>query len=340
MRSLHRAGRMALVAATAVLALGVTASAASASTMASNGQLRWTMQNSYTLGCSAPPGLNCTWLGYLTNPAPGPASAKGTASTENGAVGTTVSPTSPRGAGVLYTFGFPFNGLMSSGPVYTGGGSDEFEFDGTLKFFSPPFVPPPGEGGHGFTMTIEDPLVTLAGDGTGALYASGLGQGTTATYDRSEPVFDLDLTTATIETDADGTQTIGPIVPSIHEGDYAFPGEYPTDSGPNRAPNIFGSFTLVLNEPEGGGGQFGPPGPQGEKGDTGEAGARGATGVPGVSGARGKQGKQGKRGPQGKSGKSATGKKKNKKGKPGRKGKPGKKGKKERAVRRATISLR
>ncbi len=317
MRSLHRARRVALAAATATLALGLSASAASA-----DGQLRWTLENSYSSGCSAPPTpVNCTWLGFMTNPAVGPG-ARGTATPEEGAAGAIVSPTSPRGAGVFYTFGFPFTSTGSSGPIYTGGGSDSFEFDGKLSFIAP--MPPDG---HGITLTVVDPKVTLAGDGSGALYASGLmtpgsTPGAIAPYDRTKPIFDLDLATTTVVTDTDGTQTIGPIVPSIHEGGYAFPASFATGAGPERTPNTFGSFTLVLNSPEG---PAGPAGPQGEKGDAAQ-GVRGPAGAPGVAGARGKRGKQGK---QGKPGKSAKAKKKK-----------NKHSKRKRLVRRATISLR
>lgn len=343
MRSLHRVKRVALVAATAALALGLTASAASAA-----GQLRWTMQNSFPSGCSST-GLNCTWLGYLTNPTPF-SGARGTATPEAEATGATVSPASPRGANVFYTFGFPQDVGSSSGPVYTGGGSDEFEFEGTLEFESPP-----APNGHDFTMTVEDPLIVLNGDDTGELYAEGAipGSDPPATYDRTEPVFDLDLTSATIETDTDSAQTICGIVPSIHEGGYAFPANYATGAGPDRTPNTFGSFALVLNAgaitglgpvckqgpvgPEGPEGPAGEPGEQGDTGPEGPAGPAGPQGVrgpasaPGVAGAQGPRGKQGKRG---KPGKSATAKKKAKR-KRARAA-----AKRKRVVRRATISLR
>lgn len=268
----RRATRSLLVAAitaTAVLAIGATTASAA-------GQLRWTLENAFATGCSGT-GLNCTWLGYVTNPTPG-SGARGTTTPVAPATGSVVTPTSPRGAGIDYSFGFPQDG----GDETYSGAAQSFEFEGAIQFTSP--LPP---AGHGITMTIVDPRVVLAGDGTGELYASGVkaaGVGTTAPYDETKPVLDLDLSAVDYEFEADGTQTIGGIVPSIHETDYAFPSNYVTGAGPDRTPNTFGSFALVLNAPDAGQGPAGPQGPTGPAGPQGPAGAQGELGPRGKPG--------------------------------------------------------
>jgi hypothetical protein len=265
----RRRGSRALVAA----AIGIAALLSSAGAASAAGQLQWTLQNSFSSGCSTS-GLDCTWLGYMTNPTPF-SGTRGSVSATAPALGTTVTPTSPRGASVFNSFAYPLDEASSSGTTYTGG-AQSLEFDGTLNFISPP---PPN--GHGITMTIEDPLVELAGDGSGTLSASGVkaaGVGNTAPYDRTEPVFDLDLTDILVITEANGTQTVAGIVPSIHETDYAFPSNYPTGSGPDRDPNTFGNFALVLNQPEGPSGPTGPAGPVGPVGPAGPVGPKGEDG--------------------------------------------------------------
>jgi hypothetical protein len=261
----RRRGIRALAAlAVAVVAACLTAGAASA-----DGQLRWTSQTSFASGCTTTL-IDCTWLGYMTNPAPG-SGTRGTVDAIPPALGTTIAPTSPRGHNVFNAFAFPFDAVDSTGATYTGG-AQGFEFDGAIRFLSP--LPP---GGHGITMTIEDPRVELAGDGTGALFASGVkaaGVGSTAPYDRTQPVFDLDLTDIVVTTAYDGTQTVDGIVPSIDEGGYAFPANYVTGAGPDRTPNTFGGFALVLNQPAAAGGSpgAGPIGPAGPTGPAGPAG--------------------------------------------------------------------
>lgn len=265
----RRGARSIAAVALGALALAMTASAASA-----NGELRWTFENAYATGCSVT-GLHCTWLGYMTNPAPG-SGTRGSVSVTAPALGTTVTPTSPRGANVFNSFAFPT--AAADAATRFSGGAQSLEFEGTIEFVSPP---PPN--GHGITMTVEDPRIELAGNGTGALFASGVkaaGVGTTAPYDRTKPVLDLDLTNVVVETSVDGTQTIDGIVPSIDEADYAFPANYAAGAGPDRTPNTFGSFSLALDRPDGVGG---PPGPRGADGAAGPIGATGPLGPTGTT---------------------------------------------------------
>lgn len=273
MKLLPRARRRGPRTAAAVAAVALLALAATSSTASADGQLQWSFENAYASGCSGT-ALHCTWLGYMTNPAPG-SGTRGSVSVVAPALGTAVTPASPRGAGVSNTFAFPLDEAASSATTYTGG-AQSLEFDGAIEFLSP--LPPDG---HGITMTVEDPRVELAGDGTGALFASGVkaaGVGSTAPYDRTQPVFDLDLTNVVVTTAFDGTRTVEGIVPSIDEGGYAFPGNYATGAGPDRTPNTFGGFSLVLDRPQGGSGPAGPTGPAGLVGPAGPRGQQGPAG--------------------------------------------------------------
>jgi hypothetical protein len=298
----RRVGRVTAAAIVGALALAIAATSASAAS-----QLEWSLENAYSSGCSTS-GLHCTWLGYMTNPAPG-SGTRGTVAPTGAAVGPTVTGAAPspslRGANVFYAWSFPYND--GTGESYNGGAAT-YEFDGGMSFTSP--APP---NGHGITITVVDPEVVVDGDGTGSLYAEGLkatGVGTTAPYDRTLPVFDLDFSDAIVQFNPDGSQSVVGIVPSIHEADYAFPANYAAGDGPNRTPNTFGSFALRFNVdadagPTGPGGPAGPTGASGSDGTNGADGAAGAAGATGAKGdkgdrgTRGRRGKRGKRGPRG-----------------------------------------
>lgn len=108
---------------------------------------------------------------------------------------------------------------------------------------------------------MEDSRFVIAGT-TGRLYASGQGQTSAGArpYDRSSPVFDLDLTNATLSVGADGSWTV--IGPSLATGDYVFGPSYSADAGPERTPNTFGSFGFQLAA-----GTEADPGPGDDGGD-------------------------------------------------------------------------
>ncbi|HST39265.1 MAG TPA: HtaA domain-containing protein [Conexibacter sp.] len=236
--------------------------------------LDWTVENAYRAGCSGS-GLNCTWLGYTTN-SPAPMGAAGTATPSDGATGPTVTPQSPRGAGENVTWRFP----AASGSISTTPLQGEMAFRGKVAFVSP--APP---AGHGFTISVENPRIVLdVGGTTGRLYASGSTSQGTGSYDQSQPVFDLAVTDAGTLS-FDGTRTFSLLAPAIATTDLVFPGRsYPAGSGPNRTPNIFGSFTISVTP---------DTGAKGDKGDTGAAGAPGAAGRNGTNGTNGKDGKDG-----------------------------------------------
>jgi Htaa/Collagen triple helix repeat (20 copies) len=294
-----RLRRFATLLGVAVAALAATAGGASADVT-----LDWTVENAYSSGCSSS-GLNCTWLGYSTNPTPfsgadGTVTASGTA-TITGPSGTlvpSIDGASARGAGQDYTFAYPADaGLLDTESL-----AGELTFDGVVEFKSVK---------HGFTITVENPRIVLDGKGGGKLYASGTGSAGTP-YPDTDPVFDLDLSRATWNLYADGTRTLSCIVPSIATAGIVFGGAYPPGAGPQRTPNIFGSFGVRISEtvaaPRPTGGCAPPPGdlPTGPQGPAGPQGLIGPEGPKGDKGDRGARGKQGKRGPRGKRGKQVA----------------------------------
>lgn len=293
----RRAARAIAGSAVAAATLALTAGTASAAVT-----LDWTVENAFSSGCSGT-GLNCTWLGHVTNPTPGPG-ARGSVTTSEGATiagpdGASVSVidgTSPRGAGQDFTFAYPADG----GALSTGATAADWE--GTMEFAgSVSFVAPPPPAGHGFTITVDDPRIVLNGDGTGLLYATGLSTpgapgSDPVPYTDASAIWELDLDggvpafgpntdpypPAQWRIGADGSQTLSGIVPKIETLAWAFPANYLVDSGPNRAPNIFGSFSVRIAP------NTGPEGPKGETGSKGDTGAKGETGPKGPAGTDGK----------------------------------------------------
>jgi hypothetical protein len=250
-----------LVAAIAV-ATAMIPAAASAATVAT-GHLDWTQTAVYNSGTP-----QRTWLGYVTGD-PTVGLAGGSATPTAPATGPTVDTTSARGVAATYTTVFP--ATVGSYDPNTGAGA--IELDGGLTFTSPV---------HMFTITVDQPGIVLDGD-VGQLYASGTGGGDTPTYDDAEPLFDLDLSDATVTLKADGSRVISDIVPSIATANWAFPSNYPAGSGPERNPNTFGSFDLTLRLAPGDA-DTGPAGPAGPAGTTGPAGIAGPVGPAGPAG--------------------------------------------------------
>jgi hypothetical protein len=247
--------------ALAALAAGAAAlpTAAQAGTVKS-AHLDWTQINDFSFA----PGGAMTWLGYSTSGAP--VNAQGTAAPIAPATGDTVTPGSARGSAAAYTWSFP--GV--SGSYDAADGTGTLELDGGLSYIAP--APP---AGHGFDISIEKPKLVLDGLG-GKLYASGKGGGDNPTYDRTTPLFTLDLSNAEITLKADGSRVISGIAPSIATVDTAFPDTYAVGAGPDRTPNTFGSFTLTVKT---NGGDAGPQGPAGANGKDGAAGPAGKNGT-------------------------------------------------------------
>lgn len=231
-------------------------------------QLNWTQTKVYNT--AAPAGTDRTWLGYLTRaatpPAPPASAPDGTAAPSAGLAGPTVSSSSTVGDDYTWTFD------ANSGSLDATTLAGTLDFTGKLTYSST---------NHGILISVTDPKIVLAGNGTGKLYATG-DKSTSATYDQTEPVFNLDLSKATCTLGWDGTLTLGNIAPSIAVEGYAFPGGaqgYAAGSGPERTPNTFGTFSLsgATCAP-----LTGPAGP---------AGAQGATGAQGPAGPQGEKGK-------------------------------------------------
>jgi len=247
--------RSLLAPALAAVVAGTAAAptAAPAAEIAS-GQLEWSQANVYE---PAPSPVK-TFMGYIT----------GTGFLANGdvapiapAAGPVVDTASPRGASAWYTYSLP----VASGTWDPDTGQGAIELDGGVVFHGT---------AHGFTNTVERPLVTLDGS-HGALAASGQTNvdGAQTTYDRSRPVFSLDLSDAVVVHHADGTREIGDIAPTVATVNNPFATNYPVGAGPDRTPNTFGRLTLRLKlRSSAAVGPAGPAGPAGERGPAGSAG--------------------------------------------------------------------
>jgi hypothetical protein len=255
--------------ALAALALGLLAASASAATVTS-GKLDWSTVKIYDLG-QPDRTIDHTWLGYATSAFP---LANGTATPSDGATGDTI--TSATASGTVARWSFP----ATDGDYEPATGSGTIKLGGTLTFFSPAPGGPPN-GGHGFTITLVNPRVVLDGD-HGQLFATGVtsgggagGIGSPVPYTDAQPVFDLDLSDATVTLHPDGSRTLAGIVPAVATANLVFPG-YNAGAGPERTPNTFGGFSLrIKTVPLSG--PAGPAGAKGDKGAKGDAGQRGAT---------------------------------------------------------------
>jgi hypothetical protein len=234
----NRRVKQLLLVAVAAIAAASFAPSAMAATVES-GSLTWTQANVYEF--NAPTNTNRTWAGYTTSPG----FTNGTVSASGAATGAAITPQSARGANALY----PLTYNTGTGDYDPATRIGTVEFDGVVTFFSPPV----SQGGHGFTITVENPQLVLNGN-TGTLYASGQGQqsqsGGGSTYDRSQPVFTLDLSGATTAANADGSTTVSGVVPALATAAYVFPANYVVGDGPNRTPNTFGGFSYTVKVEE------------------------------------------------------------------------------------------
>lgn len=249
-------GPSLLPTALAALAAGALAlpAAAPAAPIAS-GQLEWSQANVY----EASPSPVKTFMGYITGTG---FLANGTVAPIAPATGPVVGASSVRGAAEWYTHVLP----ISSGDWDPDTGRAWIELDGGVAF---------NGTAHGFTNTVERPLLTLDGN-AGTLAASGARNvdNVQTTYDRGRPVFSLNLADAVVVHRADGTREIADIVPTIATAQNPFPANYPVGAGPDRTPNTFGRLTLKLKlQPSAAAGPVGPAGPAGRPGPAGPAGA-------------------------------------------------------------------
>jgi Htaa protein len=212
-----RIARLVLPAAAIAATLAVAAPAASAAPApASGGQLDWSTANIYVSGGAR------TWLGYVTT------LAGGTATASAGAQGATITPESPKSETLNATFGYKVGGGRYDPVAHTG----TITTSGTVTFASTQF---------GFAISIANPRIVLSG-ATGQIFASG--QGGSAPYTDTQPLFDLDLSKAVFQDVGDGVYQVAGMIPSLATANTAFPPNYPVGSGPDRTPNTFGAFAL------------------------------------------------------------------------------------------------
>lgn len=224
--TLGRTLRIALVSVFAVAAFAFAATAAGAAV-----KLEWTQKKVYEAQPVPPPPqvVNRTWLGYLTRTG-NPGVPDGTVSPAGVATGPTVNGLSD--VSTDYTWTFP----AASGTPDSFALNGTTEFEGTLNMVGP---------NHGINISLQDPVITLAGDGTGTLTFSGT-DSTAAPF--TGPLFTLDLSEVTITPGEAGAYTIGNIIPAI-ASTQAFGAAYPIGSGPDRLPNTFGSFSITVTPP-------------------------------------------------------------------------------------------
>lgn len=188
--------------------------------------LGWTQTNGYQTGAST---LK-TFMGYMTSTTIG---SNGTVTPTDGTMGETVTAASASGADARYTHTFAASSSTVDLATLTG----SVRYAGALTFSSQ----------HGITVSLRQPRVQFNGADDVSLYASGQNTPTRASdYDESAPVFKLKLGTSTPVDNGDGTVTFAGVTPSIATADWAFPSNYPVGSGPDRAPNTFGSFSITL----------------------------------------------------------------------------------------------
>lgn len=256
--------RFVLALATAIATFSLLAGSASAE----NVRLDWSQAAVYN--SAAATNTDRTWLGYITGNAGNgsPSGAGGFAHATAPATGSDVTTSSPRGADQWYTFGFP--ATTGSLDAITLAGT--LNFEGTLRFEAT---------NHGFAYNIQDPKLTIDATKHGKLTASGSMQlfapspPMTIPFPSGTPMFDLDFTKSTCTLNADGTLTLGNIIPSLTQEGTFFPGldrpgGYAAGAGPERTPNTFGTLSLAnafcapLTGPAGPQGATGPQGPAGK----------------------------------------------------------------------------
>lgn len=246
--------------AAAFLVVGVSSANAAVS-------LKWNITNAtYASGCTG--NATCSWLSYLLRP--GPAGPAGIAEPIAPATGPSLTSSDPKGPNEVRTWVFP----STAGSINTRTFNGEFSFDGGLTLNGP---------GHGITQSIEQPRFVFNGDGTGQVFAHGERAENTgpAQFDDTSPIFTIDYSNAVCTLNWDGTETFGPIQPSIAtSAGYAYPALFPVGTGPGNV-NVIGEFDLtgvVCSGRNGADGATGATGADGAKGDTGAQGPVGPAG--------------------------------------------------------------
>lgn len=283
----HALSARALAVTVVALSLGALGAGSASAAVT----LDWSQANVYDTTAAA--GTDRTWLGYVTNTIDfaGPNSASnGSQVASGGATGAAVTTASPRGADALFKVSYPaVAGSLNEGAA-AAATSGELKFSGTVTWDI-----------HGTAVTFTNPRVVLHGDGTGALYASGV-NGASAYDETTGPVFELDLdgqdpnpgapasapgtqagfAAARWTLNFDGTRTLAGIVPKVASPNTTsaliFGAAYAAGAGPDRIPARFGGFAISYSP------NTGPAGSDGADGAGGAIGPQGPAGPPGKDG--------------------------------------------------------
>jgi Htaa len=238
-----RSIRLALVASASLTtwpAAAATATAAPVSVL--GGSVDWTQVNVYN---AAP---ERTFLGHTTNPGSVlQGRSNGTALTSSGATtlapdGASVDgvrPESQRGSGQGFTFRFP----SASGTFDRAARTLDVTTTGTLTYAQYPALTPAPPA----PIVLSGLRITLNGN-TGAVYAAASGPAGAADYP-GEALFTLNATQAQITPLGAGRYAVAGLVPTLAKaGIFGTAGQYaPGTSGPDRTPNTWGGFSLVVD---------------------------------------------------------------------------------------------
>lgn len=246
-----RSPRLLLSTAVAALATAALAAPAGATPVpVHGGSVAWGLANHYSV--SVPAINRGTWLGHATNP--GQANrgqSNGTATASDGATvtapdgtaGTVVGPESIRGTDQLFTFNYG----TATGTYDADAKTADVSSTGAVTFVTYPGLPTPPA-----PLTVSNPRIVLTGT-TGAVYAgvdgASAGQGGAVTpYDPTTPLFTIDASAATYVTQADGSVLVTGLIPTLAKGPvFGSTTSYkPGESGPDRTPNTWGGFGLLL----------------------------------------------------------------------------------------------
>lgn len=241
---MNRSPRTMLAAAAAAIAstAALAPSAVAAPVTVTGGTTNWQSARSYGTG------LSTTWLGYVLSNPMRPGAAQGSVTAAAGA-----ELVAPDGATRLTQFDYndaPTESLPTTlwnvefdatgGTVDVATGEADVTATGSVRYWAHAGV---------MDITIENPRIKLNADGTGGVYAGGSHKEGVATepIDNTKPLFTLDASKSAIAAVGGGKVAITNLVPTMGEVEY-FGSNYKAGiAGPDRTPNTFGGFSLLVS---------------------------------------------------------------------------------------------
>lgn len=239
--------RTLLAAGTALTAVAASSAPAAyaAPVEVKSASLNWSQTNHYGtttatrafLGHTTQPGL---WSQGRSNGTVVPAEGA-TLAGPDGASLTQVGPTSPRGLGETYVFGFPK--VSASWDPATK--AVAVQTKGSITYNQYPELQPTPPA----PIKINGLRVELSATG-GAVYANVSGPAGAGDYPTTTtPLFRLNVANAQTLAVGNGRYVISGLVPTLGRGNvFGSPGQYaPGTSGPDRTPNTWGGFSLTLD---------------------------------------------------------------------------------------------